>query len=278
MGSRTWGITQQGRAEHPTWGSHPRPPAQPRRRAGPGTLSDYHKDRVWDVKPCLPHPKYFQYQEINKNEHNKGIHKGLQISPLLYLIWSWSVSQLQSSHSIIWSGECYINYSLFPPDELSKAAEASSCSLHLSLIALCCYLLSTLLRSVVKHFCLKMLRERKEINKEMLHQHPGILLLNKNPEGHNKSQSNHSFSMSSSLHLIAVKQTLQSHSLPGVTSSTDTGIQPKNCRKTQIKLSFCQRWSPRRAKGQLWGRACALFELQLRVFLFKATHKIQIIT
>ena len=69
--------------------------------ADPSILSDYHEDRVWDVKPCLPHPKYFQYQEINKNEYNKGIHKGLQISPLLYLIWTWSVSQLQSSHSII---------------------------------------------------------------------------------------------------------------------------------------------------------------------------------
>lgn len=65
------------------------------------TLSDYHEHRVWDVKLCLPHPKYFQYQEINKNEYNKGIHKGLQISSLLYLIWTWSVSQLQSSHSII---------------------------------------------------------------------------------------------------------------------------------------------------------------------------------
>jgi len=69
--------------------------------ADPGTLSSYQEYRVWDVKSCLPHPKYFQYQEINKNEYNKGIHKGLQISPLLYLIWSWSVSQLQSSHSIV---------------------------------------------------------------------------------------------------------------------------------------------------------------------------------
>lgn len=31
-----------------------------------GAPSDFHEDRVWDVKPCLPHPKYFQYQEINK--------------------------------------------------------------------------------------------------------------------------------------------------------------------------------------------------------------------
>lgn len=123
-----------------------------------------------------------------------------------------------------------------------------------SLLAHCCYLLSTLLRSVVKHFCLKILRERererKERNKEILHQHPGILLLNKNPEGHNKSQSNRSFSVSSSLHPAAVKWPLQSCCPPGVTTGTDTSIQPKDCRKPQIKLLSCQRCRVKAALGQ----------------------------
>lgn len=106
-----------------------------------------------DVRPSVPRPDCFHYQEINKNEYNTGIHNGLQMSSLLYLIWTWSVSQLWSSHSIIWSGECYINYSLFPPDELSKAAETSSCTLHLSLVSLYSSLLSLLLSntSVSRH-------------------------------------------------------------------------------------------------------------------------------